>query len=158
MRCRSELEWCLGLLPGEVGVGSSEVAELSGFLIDGSEEVELLDDVAGSEAKVVHDDLDEVLVGHAFLDGAVGVDVDGQRVCESDGVRDLDENSVAEFVVHETLGDVPGVVGSRPVDLGRVLAGEGTTAMGGPSSVGVYNDLSSGESGIGSWASSVELS
>ena len=67
----------LGLLPCEVGIGSAEVSVLGGLLIDGSEKVELLDDVAWAEVEVLLHNSDEVLISAATLDGAVRFDVDG---------------------------------------------------------------------------------
>ena len=138
----------LGLLPGEVGVGSAEVAVLGGLLVDGSEKVELLDNVAGAEVEVLLHDGDEVLISETLFSGAVGLDVDGEGVGEADGVGDLDEDSVSEARGDEGLGDVSSVVGSRSVDLGGVLAGEGTTTVGGPTTVGIDDDLSAGETGV----------
>lgn len=61
----------LGLLPCEVGVVSAEVTVCGGLLVDGSQQVKLLDDVAWAEVEVLLHDLDEVLVSAATLDGAV---------------------------------------------------------------------------------------
>ena len=46
------------------------------------------------------------------------------------------------------LGDPAGEVGSRAVDLAVVLAGEGTTTVGTPATVGVDDDLAASETGI----------
>ena len=147
-RKRSLEDDLLGLLPGEVGVSSAEVAVLSGLLVNRSQEVELLDDVAWAEVEVLLNNADEVLIGKTLLHGAVGLDVDGEGVGKTDGVGDLHEDSVAEACGNEGLGDVSSIVGSRSVDLGGVLAGEGTTTVGGPTTIGVDNDLSSGESRV----------
>ena len=64
----------LRLLPGEVRVASTEVAESSSLLINGSLEIELLDDGAGSEAEVFLDDAHKVVISQALLDSAVCVD------------------------------------------------------------------------------------
>ena len=57
----------------------------------------------------------------------------------------LDETTPANSGLDERLGDPPGRVGGRPVDLGVVLAGEGSAAVGAPTSVGVDNDFSAGQ-------------
>ena len=56
------LEAHLGLLPGKVGVAATEVPVLCRLLINGALQVQLLDDVAGAEVKVLHHDLRDVLV------------------------------------------------------------------------------------------------
>lgn len=46
------------------------------------------------------------------------------------------------------LGNPSGKVGSGTVDLGEVLAREGTTTVGTPATVGVDNDLAASQTGI----------
>lgn len=48
----------------------------------------------------------------------------------------------------ERLGDPAGKVGSRAVDLAVVLAGEGTTTVSTPATVGVNDDLAASETGV----------
>lgn len=135
----------LGLLPGEALVGA-KVAVLGRLEVDGLGEVELLDNDTGAEVKVVADDLDKLI--RVLLRGAVRVDVDRQRLRDTDGVRELDEGAAGEAGGDERLGDPAADVGSRAVDLGEVLAGEGTATVGTPATVGVDDDLAAGETGI----------
>jgi len=128
------------------------------FLVDWSLQIELLDDGAWSEAEVILDNSDQIVVGHALLNGSVRVNVDGEWIGESNGVRILDQASVSELVGNNGLGNISTIVGGRSVDLGWVLSGESTSTMWAPSSIGVDDDLSSGKSGISSWTSDVELS
>jgi len=135
----------LGLLPAEALVGA-EVAVLSGLEVDGLGEVELLDNDTGTEVEVVADDLDELL--RVLLRGTVGIDVDRQRLGDTDGVRELDEGTAGETGGDEGLGDPAAYVGGRTIDLGEVLAGEGTTTVGTPATVGVDDDLTAGQTGV----------
>ena len=64
----------LRVLPGEVRVHPTEVAESSSLLINGSLEIELLDDGSGSEAEIFLDDAHKVVISQALLDSAVRVD------------------------------------------------------------------------------------
>jgi hypothetical protein len=143
--CSSHLELeGLGLLPGEVGVG--EVAVLGGLAVDGVDEVELLDNDTGAHVEVGLDDLDE-LTG-ALVGGAVGLNEDGERLGDTNGVGELDKGTAGELGVNERLGDPAGEVGSRAVDLAVVLAGEGTTTVSTPATVGVNDDLAASETGV----------
>ena len=117
-----------------------------GGLEDGLVEAEVADDATGAEVKVLLHELHEGLL--VVLGGAVSVDVDGERVGDTNGVGELDADTVAEVVGHEGLGDPAGGVGGGTVDLGAVLAGEGTASVGAPTSVGVDDDLSAGEAGV----------
>lgn len=135
----------LGLLPVEVLVGT-EVAVLGRLQVDGPCEVELLDNDAGAHVEVVADDLDELVRGLGR--GAVGVDKDGQGLSDTDGVRQLDQGAAGKAGGDQGLGDPAGQVGGGTVDLGEVLAGEGTTTVGAPATVGIDNDLAPGQAGV----------
>ena len=66
----------LGVLPCEVWVHAAKVTESGSLLVDGSLQVELLDDVARSEVEVVPHNPDDVRLSAAVLDSSVGFDVD----------------------------------------------------------------------------------
>jgi hypothetical protein len=134
----------LGLLPGEVGVG--EVAVLGSLAVDGVDEVELLDNDTRTHVEVGVDDLNKLL--GALVGGAVGLNEDGERLSNTNGVGELDESTAGELGVNERLGDPTGEVGSRAVDLAVVLAGESSTTVGTPATVGVDDDLAASETGV----------
>ena len=138
-----ELE-LLGLLPGEILVG--EVTVLGGCVVDGVGEVQLLDDDTGTEIKVLVDDLNKLLRG--LVRGAVCLNEEGQRLSYTNGVGKLDQCAASQLGVDERLGDPAGKVSGRAVDLGVVLSGESTTTVGSPTTVGVDNDLTAGETGV----------
>ena len=58
----------------------------SGLLVDWSLQIQFLDDGSWSEAEVVLDDSDEVIIGDSILDGTIRVNVDGEWISEADGV------------------------------------------------------------------------
>ena len=122
------------------------MAVLRRLEIDGLVELELADDDTGPHVEVLADDLDKLLRG--LVRSAVGVDVDREGLSDTNGVRELHERTARELGVDERLGDPAGEVGGRPVDLGEVLAGEGTATVGTPATVGVDNDLATGETGV----------
>ena len=122
------------------------MAVLGRLEVDGLGEIQLLDDDTGAEVEVVTDDLDELV--RVLLRGAVRVDVDGEGLGDTDGVRELDEGTAGEAGGDERLGDPAADVGSRAIDLGEVLAGESTTTVSAPAAVGVDDDLAAGETGI----------
>lgn len=140
--------------PGEVRVAlDSEVTKAGGLLVDGSTELELLDDVTRAEVEVLANNASEELVILSTLNGAVGVDPDAEWVSQSNSVRNLDTNAMAEFGVYKRFSNKSGEVGSGSIDLGGVLSRVGTTSMGTPTTIRVDDDLSSSETGIGTRAS-----
>lgn len=139
-----ELEF-LGLLPAE-GLVGTEVAVLGSLEVDRVVQVELTDNDTRSKVEVVSDDLDKLLGG--LLRGTVGVDVDGERLSDTNGVGELDKSTSAELGVDEGLGNPSADVGSRSIDLGEILTGESTTTVGTPATVGVDDDLSAGQTSV----------
>lgn len=133
-----------GLLPAEVLVG--EVAILGGLEVDGLSQVKILDNDSRTEIEVGADDGYQLVRG--LVRGAVGVNKDGKRLSDTDGVRELDKSTAGKFGVDEGLGDPSSDVGSRTVDLGEVLSRESTTSVGSPSTVGVNNDLAASQTSI----------
>ena len=98
------------------------------------------------EVPVVTDNLDELGVGP--LASAVGVDEDRQWLSDTNGVRELDKAAAGKAGSDKGLGDPASGVSRRAVDLGEVLAGEGTSTVGTPTTVGVDDDLTASETGI----------
>lgn len=135
-----------GGLPGEVGVVATEVAARGGLLVDGAAEVEVAGEDTGAQVEVLQDNGEDLRVGAGA--SAVGVDVDREGLGHTDGVGDLDQGAGSEAGSDDGLGDPAGSVGARAVDLGGVLAGEGTTSVGSPASVGINDDLASCETTI----------
>jgi hypothetical protein len=133
------------LLPSEALVGA-KVAVLGCLEVDGLGKVELLDDDTGSEVKVGADDFHKLI--RVLLGSAVCIDINRERLSDTDGVRELNKGATAETSSHEGLGDPAANVRSRPIDLGEVLAGEGTATVGTPATVCVDNDLAAGQTGV----------
>ena len=93
------------------------MAVSSSLSVDRSLEIELLDDVTGSETEVVSNDGGEVLIRSSVLDGTVRIDMDGEGFGKTDSIRDLDEDSGGKAIGDKRLGNVSTVVSSRSVDL-----------------------------------------
>jgi hypothetical protein len=60
----------------------------------------------------------------------------------------LDKTASADASLDEGFGDPSGGVGSGSVDFGVVLAGESSTSVGTPTTVGVDDDLATGQTSI----------
>jgi len=150
----------LGLLPSEVRIVASEVSVGSGLPHDRAAELKVADDASRAEVEVLVDNLSKlgVCLSGGLLGSSVGVNEDGKRVWDANGVGELDKGALAESSVDEGLGDPPGSVGGGAVDLGGVLSGEGSSSVSSPSSVGVDDDLAPGEAGISVGSSDDEAS
>ena len=134
------------MLPGQIDVGAAKVTVSGGLLVDGTAQVQLLDDLGGTHVEVLVDDLGQLLLAEDA--GAVGVHQYADGVSHADGVGQLDLALAAQTGGHQVLGDVPGHVGGGTVHLGGVLAGESAAAMSGGAAVGVHDDLTTGEAGV----------
>ena len=124
--------------------------------VDGAAEVELLDDGSGGKIEVGVDDLHELSVG--LGSSTERVDVDGHRLLDTNGIRNLDGHAAGELGVNEGLGDPTASISSRAIDLGQVLSGEGTATVGAGSSVGINLELTSSDTGVSHGTSNDETS
>lgn len=119
---------------------------LGSLAVDGLDEVELLDDDTRTKVEVVADDLDKLF--GALVRGAVGLDEDGEGLGNTNGVGELDKGTTAETGLDKGLGDPTSEVGRGTVDLAVVLAGESTTTVSTPATVGVDDDLTASQTGV----------
>ena len=119
---------------------------LGGLSVDGLGKVKSLDNDTRTQVEVVPDDLDQLL--GALVRGAVALDEDGERVSDTNGVRELNQSTASQLRADKRFGDPTGHIRGRTVDLGVVLAREGTTTVSTPATVGVDDDLTAGQTGV----------
>lgn len=100
-----------------------------------------------AEVPVVADDLDELLIG-LLVAGAVSIDEDRQRLSDTNGVRELDEAAAGQAGVDQRLSDPTRGVGRRTINLGEVLAREGTSTVSTPTTVCVDDDLTARQTSV----------
>ena len=139
----SELQ-LLGLLPRVLRV--TEVTVRRSLKVLRLLETERLDNETRAEVEVLANDLDQLLVG--LLAGTVCIDEDGEGLSNTDGVGELDESTAGETTSDQGLGDPAGSVSRGTVDLGEVLAREGSSTVGTPATVGVDNDLTTSQTSV----------
>src|SRR5215472_1030292 len=136
----------VGVLPGEASGGASEMSVRGSRLVYRPAQVERFDDALGSQREILADEVGDLFFGNGG--GAEGVDHNRNGLGDADGVGELDFRAVRETGSHNVLGDVAGHVASGTIDLRRILAGEGATAVSAVTAVGVDNDFTAGEAGI----------
>jgi len=124
----------------------AKVTVRSSLEVLGLLQVELLDNNTGPQVPVLLNDGNEFLV--ALLASAISVNVDRERLGNSNRVRKLDEDATSESSGNEGLGDPTSSVGSGPINLREVLAAEGTTTVSTPATIGVNNDLAASKASI----------
>merc|ERR1719320_1171257 len=125
---------------------TSEVTVAGGLLEDGVLQLQVLHDAAGPQVKVLLDNLGQLSA--ALRSSAVVEDCDRQRLGNSDSVGNLDEAPLGKTSLDQRLSDPSGGISSRSVHLGVVLSGESTTSVSSPASVGINDDLPSGQTGV----------
>lgn len=136
----------LRVFPGEVRVVATKVTEGSSLGIDGAAQVEGLDDGSRAQVKVGVDDGQQFFVGLGT--SSVGVDVDRGGLGNTDGIRDLHEAALGQLGGNQGLGDPAASIGSRAIDLGWVLSGEGTSSVGSPTTISINNDLTASQASV----------
>ncbi len=88
--------------------------------------------------------------------GAVGVDVERQRLRHADRIGQLDRAALGEAGGDDVLGQIARDIRRRTIDLGRILAAERAAAMRGRAAVGVDDDLAPGQAGVAIGAADFE--
>ncbi len=88
--------------------------------------------------------------------GAVGVDIERQRLRHADRIGELDRAALGEARGDDVLGEIARDVRGRAVDLGRVLAAERAAAVRGRAAIGVDDDLAAGQAGVAVGAADLE--
>ena len=137
-------------LPAQFQIVAAKVTIRSGLLVDGTAQIQHLDDAGGTQVKVLANDLYQLLVGQ--LAGAEGVHHDGGGLSHADGVGQLDLALVSQAGCYDILGHIAGCVSSRTVYLGAVLTGECTAAVSCVAAVGIYDNLTAGKTGVAVWS------
>ena len=114
--------------------------------IDRAQQVEIADDRRRAQVEDFEHGLLDALVGEHPGAESLHEDTDGMRL--ADRVSHLHLAALGQTRGHDVLGHPAHGVRRGPVDLGRVLAGEGAPAMSCHTAVGVDDDLATRESGI----------
>merc|ERR1712224_872633 len=94
------------------------------------------------------DDIRDVISTKVTLLRSIGLNEDREGLRDANGIRKLHKSTLAQATAHDGLGHLPANVCSRAVHLGWILAGEGTTAVCTPATVGVDDDLAASETCI----------
>mmetsp|Transcript_69808 Transcript_69808/g.145924 ORF Transcript_69808/g.145924 Transcript_69808/m.145924 type:complete len:433 (-) Transcript_69808:35-1333(-) len=124
------------------------MAVSSSLLILGLTECQRLGNGTRPAVELDLDHVGDVVGGERALLGAVGLHEQGQGLRDADGVRELHQGALAESALDDGLRHLPADVGSRSIDLGRILTRESTASVGTPATVGVDDDLSTCQAGI----------
>ena len=122
------------------------MAVLGGLVVDGVGEVEFLDDDTGPHVEVLANDLNQLVRGP--FGGAVSFNEEGEGLRNTNSIGELDKSTASKAGSDQRLGDPAAKVSSRAVDLGVVLAREGTTTVCTPAAICVDDDLTASEASI----------
>src|SRR5208282_3101156 len=90
--------------------------------------------------------------------GSESIHKDADGFSNTDGVGELHFAAVGQAGGYDVLRDITRHVGGRAIHLGRILAAERAAAVTSHATIGVYDDLASGQSGIAHGAADDEAS
>ena len=127
---------------------AAEVSVAGCLTIDRSTELETLLDSIGAEVKYLVYELSDLGIAERDVACPIGIDEDADWLSDPDSIGELYEYFVSDASSDEVLRYVASCIGCRAVYLRGVLAREGTTTMGGLTSVGVDDDLTPRETSI----------
>ena len=118
---------------------------------------ETLDYHSGTKIEETSDCFSYIAIFQSLPCGAIGVDIDADRLSDADGIGNLDKHLLRYTGSDHILCDITGSISAAAVDFRRIFSGEGSTAVGAPASVSVHNDFASGKTGIAMRATNYEL-
>src|SRR5689334_14839777 len=144
----------IGSLPSEAFFVAAEVSVSRGCFINRPAQIELFDDTARRQLKIIAHELRNRRLADASRAGCV--DEHRNRIRDADGIRKLDQTTVGESGRDDVLRDVARHVSSRAIDLRRVFTRESAAAVRRVTTISVDDDLASGQAGITLWSTSDE--
>ena len=87
-------------------------------------------------------------LGLVHLAGTEGIDADGRRLGDADGIGNLDLAPVGQAGGNEVLGHVTRGIGGRTIHLAGILAGKCAATVPGHAAIGVDDDLPAGQAAV----------
>lgn len=105
-----------GVLPSEIGVFATEVTAGSRLAEDRATEFKVLDDALRRERVLLFDDLADLVVANRA--GAFGVNVNADRVGNTDGVSELNFAATGKASSNNVLGNVARHVSCTTINFG----------------------------------------
>lgn len=105
-----------------------------------------LTDRSGPQIPVVPNNLNQLRI--RFLSSTISLHKDRQRFRNPNSIRQLNQTSSSKTSIDQRFSDPSSSVCSGSVDFGEIFTGEGSSSVSSPSSVGVDNDLSTGQTGV----------
>src|SRR5260221_1210723 len=139
----------VGFFPSEAGTGAAEMAVSGCLLINRPAKIERFDDRLRRERKILANELGDFFFGNRA--SAERVHHHGDGLGDADRIGELNFSAAGEAGGDDVLGDVAGHVAGRAVYFGRILAGEGATAVTAVTAVGIHNDFAAREASIAHW-------
>ena len=117
-----------------------------GLFVDRTAQIKHLDDSCWSQIEVFANDLYQFSIGQ--LAGSEGINSDRSRSCNTDSIGELDLTLVSKSCCNDVLCCVTCCISCRTIYLGAVFSGECSAAVTGISTIGVYDDLTSGQTTV----------
>lgn len=130
---------------------------LSCLLVNWSLKIELLDNVARSEVKILNNNFSDLLISETVERRLVSINMNRKGICESNSVRNLNESSVGKLVCNDWFSNISCIVSSWSVDLSWVLTRECTTTVRSPSTISINDNLATSKSCVSIRASENKL-
>src|SRR5579883_1179328 len=129
-------------LPRQIEVGAPEMTVGRGLLVDGTKQIEMVNDRRGPQVENFGHRLSDSLFGQPSRSERLDEHAHGMR--DADGVGNLDLATIGQSGGDDVLGDPARGVSSGAIDFGRILTGERAAAVASHPAVGIGDDLAAG--------------
>lgn len=120
---------------------------IGGGCVDGIAQLQPVNDGCGAQIQIVFDPFLQKFVRDAA--GSKGIYIDRKGPGYADGIAELNLALSGSFGSHNMFGNITRHVRGASIHLGGIFSGESAAAVLSITAIGVCNDLSSGQTGIG---------
>ena len=102
--------------------------------------------------------LRNLTIAHVYMAAAISIDIDIDGTSHTNSIRHLHQHFVSHTGCHQVLGNMTGCISGTTVYLTGVLTGESATTVSTFTTVGIYDNLASRQTGISVRSADNELS
>ena len=117
-----------------------------GLTVDRTQQIKVLDHAEWAQVEDLADRVSNAFLGHRRC--PEGVDVQANRASAADRVCKLNLATLGDTRGHDVLGDPTGSIRRGTVNLRRIFSGECAASVAGHATVGIDDNLATGEASV----------
>ena len=126
------------------------------LFVDRTAKIKHFDDSSRTKIEILTDNLYQLRIGYFTCSKCFHMN--RSRMCNTNCIGKLDLTLVCQSCCNDILCNITCCIGSRTVNLCAVLSRESAAAVTSCSTIGIYDDLTSGKTAVSIWSTDNETS